>query len=187
MSKDTTAREYFSKGLTFNEFLATIKSNKDRFLSNYKEMQLTPDDETAFSGLPKRKNTIIRVLAIVEDWCPDVFRHLPILAKIVDTSNDIELRILFRDQNLDLMEQYLTNSCMSIPTIVFFDDDYNELGRWVERPKEATKFMLEVRHRLAQPGMTEQKLRDATRDIIDEEYQRRLKYEMVRELRELLN
>jgi len=65
-------------------------------------------------------------------------QNLPYIVKIAELNPLINLRILFRDQNLDVMDLYLTNGrARSIPKLVAFDENGNELFRWGPRPKAA--------------------------------------------------
>jgi hypothetical protein len=56
-----------------------------------------------------------------------------------------ELRVFFRDKELDLTHLFLNNGYMSIPVIVFFDKDWNEVGRWIERAHAATQKAFAIR------------------------------------------
>lgn len=77
-------------------------------------------------------------VVITEDWCGDSAQNLPYIVKIAEFNNKIELKIILRDQNLDVMDLYLTNGkSRSIPKLVAFDKDWNELFQWGPRPKEA--------------------------------------------------
>ncbi|MCY4455305.1 MAG: thioredoxin family protein, partial [Chloroflexi bacterium] len=73
-------------------------------------------------------------LCLGEDWCPDVWRGIPVIAKVSEQTG-MELRIFFRDKNKDIMSEFLNQGEFeSIPTIVFYDRDHNYLGHWIERP-----------------------------------------------------
>jgi hypothetical protein len=75
---------------------------------------------------------------LAENWCGDVHRNSPLIAHIVDAMPGAELRVFFRDQNADLRDTFLNNGYQSIPVVVFFDKDWNEIGRWMERAHAAT-------------------------------------------------
>lgn len=74
-------------------------------------------------------------LVLVETWCGDAAQNLPVFAKIAEANPNINLRILLRDENLDVMNQYLTNGGMSIPKLICLDQNLKELGTWGPRPK----------------------------------------------------
>ncbi len=81
-------------------------------------------------------------MVITEDWCGDSAQNLPYIAKIADCNPKIFLRIIPRDQNLDIMDLYLTNgNSRSIPKLIAFDMDGNELFQWGPRPLEAQKIV----------------------------------------------
>jgi len=73
------------------------------------------------------------------DWCGDVINNMPVLGKLASESGSLDVRVFLRDQHPDLMDQYLNQGqYKSIPVIAFFDDDFRELGRWIERPASVT-------------------------------------------------
>lgn len=77
---------------------------------------------------------------ITEAWCGDSAQILPILAKISSSSNNkIELQIILRDLNPKTMDKYLTNGSKSIPKLIAFDNNGNEIFTWGPRPAQAQK------------------------------------------------
>jgi hypothetical protein len=71
---------------------------------------------------------------LAESWCGDAAQNLPVFAKIAEANSNITIRILLRDENEELMNQYLTNGGKSIPKLICIDKDFNELGTWGPRP-----------------------------------------------------
>ena len=138
-------RERFESGLTYEQWLAAMTKNKERFEQNYQTATILPEDAAFFASLPEPLN----VLVLAEDWCGDVIANLPVLAKLAHAANGkLLLRIFLRDQNLDIMDQYLyQGKFRSIPTFVFFDQHMNEVGRWMERPQLARQEMDDGRSR----------------------------------------
>ena len=136
-------RERFETGLTYDQFKAQMTQNRERFEANERGVPLTPDDLAAFRRLPRPLN----VLAIGEDWCGDVIANLPILGRIAaESGGKLNLRVFLRDQNPDIMDQYLLRGeFKAIPVFVFFDDDFNELGRFIERPDSVTQLRAQKR------------------------------------------
>ena len=76
-------------------------------------------------------------MVLTEPWCGDSAQCLPFIAVLAAHNPRIKLRILPRDENLDIMDQYLTEGKRSIPLLVAFADDGAELFRWGPRPVEA--------------------------------------------------
>lgn len=76
-------------------------------------------------------------MVLTEPWCGDSAFILPVIAEAAQAHPDIDLRILLRDDNLDLMDRFLTGGSRSIPKLVGLDDDGTVLFTWGPRPEEA--------------------------------------------------
>ena len=86
---------------------------------------------------------------IGEDWCPDVWRGLPVMAKLGELTG-MEVRYFLRDQNKDIMAEFLKDGEFeSIPAVVLYDGDHNYLGHWIERSDRANSEMPQLREILA--------------------------------------
>ena len=110
--------ERFAAGLTYQEYRERIQRNQAKFDYNYDETRLADDDARAFRELASRPDGPARVLALAEDWCPDVFRGLPVMARIAEAAG-MELRVFSRDQNIDIMNEFLhQGKHQSIPVFV---------------------------------------------------------------------
>lgn len=71
-----------------------------------------------------------KLLVLAEDWCIDTSSTLPVLARWVEAVPGLELRILKRDENPELMNQYLTNGARSIPVVLILDREFREVAHW---------------------------------------------------------
>ncbi|AUC85991.1 thioredoxin family protein [Polaribacter sp. ALD11] len=80
-------------------------------------------------------------LVITEGWCGDAAQNLPVLNKIAATTDKIDLKIVLRDENLALMDLFLTNGGRSIPKLIALDKDNNVIDSWGPRPTIATKMV----------------------------------------------
>jgi thiol-disulfide isomerase/thioredoxin len=78
-------------------------------------------------------------LVIAEGWCGDAAQILPVLEKIASVSDDkIELKIVFRDENEELMQLFLTNKAKAIPKLIVIEKETGGLvGQWGPRPEGA--------------------------------------------------
>jgi hypothetical protein len=131
----SVTRERFEQGMTYDQYKGQMTRNQDRFSTNERRLTLDAADVAAFKALPAPLN----VLVIAEDWCGDVVNNLPILGRVAAESGTLNLRVFLRDQNLDLIDQYLREGKFrSIPVFVFFDAEFRELGRFIERPDSVT-------------------------------------------------
>jgi len=82
-------------------------------------------------------------MVITENWCGDSAQNLPYLALMAEENPFIDFKIILRDSNLDIMDQYLTNRTRSIPLLVAFNNNGDELFRWGARPKVVQDLFLQ--------------------------------------------
>jgi hypothetical protein len=125
--------EWFQKAMTADEYINSMTRNKEEMLSIYERFTLENEDKGRLELVKSQK---LRVIALSEDWCGDALLNNPILLRIAEASG-IEVRFLLRDQNLELMDQYLTNgTSRAIPIYIFMDQEGNEVGVWGPRAPE---------------------------------------------------
>ncbi|MEJ7862034.1 MAG: thioredoxin family protein [Pyrinomonadaceae bacterium] len=96
-------------------------------------------------------------LIITEGWCGDAAQNIPIIEKIAAETSNIETRYILRDENLDLMDRYLTNNARSIPKLICLDaETFEEIGAWGPRPQAAMDYFDEMKAQdLEKPQMME--------------------------------
>ncbi|MBM4765065.1 thioredoxin family protein [Bacillus sp. B15-48] len=129
-----TLNEWFKQGLTTSEYIANMKVNKERMLNIYNTFQLDVDDRTHLHQLQAQQ---LRALVLTADWCGDAMVNLPIFLRIANEAL-IDVRYFIRDENLELMDQYLTNGkSRSIPIIILIDQEGKEVAKWGPRAPEA--------------------------------------------------
>lgn len=76
-------------------------------------------------------------LIITEGWCGDASQTTPVINKIAELSvGKISVKFILRDQNLDIMEAYLTNGVRAIPIVIVLDQDLKVVTSWGSRPKD---------------------------------------------------
>jgi hypothetical protein len=86
-------------------------------------------------------------MVITETCCGDSAQNLPIIAKAAELNDKIDLRILLRDSNTDIIDHYLTNgTSRSIPILVAFDLYGNEIFKWGPRPDTAKTLVTNLKH-----------------------------------------
>ncbi len=128
----------FARGLTWSGFLATAAVNRDKFERNYNSPVLTEADLAFFRKAAALPNGPRKLLAIAEAWCGDVYRELPTAVRIAEAAG-MELRIFLRDENPDIMDEFLSNGGKSraIPVFVFYTDDLSYIAHFTERSATA--------------------------------------------------
>lgn len=132
----TLEQDYFEQAITLETYMAQMESNQEKSYSIYEKFT-TPSDKEFFELL-KEKNP--HILAITEDWCGDAMLNNAILRKISDAGG-VEVRCVYRDQNLELMDQYLTNGGRSIPKYLILSPDGEVLGQWGPRSAKVQEFV----------------------------------------------
>ena len=81
-------------------------------------------------------------LVITEGWCGDAAQILPVFNKMAELSDKVELRIVFRDENEELMNLFLTNKTKSIPKLIIIDKETGSVvNHWGPRPKGAVNLI----------------------------------------------
>ncbi|HEX8393206.1 MAG TPA: thioredoxin family protein [Longimicrobium sp.] len=92
-----------------------------------------------------------RILVISEDWCGDAFNTVPVMARLAEAVPGIELRVVKRDENLELMDAFLTNGSRSIPVAIVLRHDDTVAGHWGPRPPELQTFVLAEKRKGERP------------------------------------
>ena len=134
------AEEGRTSGLLQSEGrVSTTKLNVQKMNRIEKSMVIVPALEKIITGL---KHSYIW-LVISEAWCGDSAQNLPVIYDIASRTDRIDLRIIMRDENLDLMDRYSTNGSRSIPKLICINAGNMEvLGTWGPRPKPAQDMIM---------------------------------------------
>ena len=136
-------KEGKSTGLNQNEDLLNFTRLNDKRMKRL-------DKQTKLSELSKEKVQEIANdftwLVLTESWCGDAAHVLPVLNKFSEINSNIDLKVVLRDENEDLMNQFLTNGSKSIPKIIVIEKDTNKVvGSWGPRSKVATKMVMDYK------------------------------------------
>lgn len=87
-------------------------------------------------------NKPITWLAITESWCGDAAHVLPVINKMAELNDNIDFKLVLCDENLELMDAFLTNGGRSIPKVIMIDNEtgavFNTYG---PRPTKATNLV----------------------------------------------
>jgi len=151
------------------------KLNRQRMHRLEKIVKLEP--ETVFSIRSLDVKWIW--LVITEGWCGDAAQNIPIIEKIAAENEGIETRYILRDENLELIDQYLTNGARSIPKLIVLNADTLEVvGTWGARPKAAQ----ELFYKLKDQGIEKPQIMERLQRWYNEDRSRSIQ----REFRELI-
>lgn len=107
-----------------------------------KTIQVVDQVKTVLQNLSKEYTWLV----ISESWCGDAAQILPVINKMAEASDKIDLRIVLRDDNEDLMNLFLTNGTKSIPKLIIIDKATNEVvNDFGPRPKGAKQLILDYK------------------------------------------
>jgi len=157
-------KQYLDKSLTFDDYTGLIdrllaegkttgpnqseamlsygKLNRRRMQRLEKTIELSDEIKNVAVNLRRKLVWLI----ITEGWCGDAAQNIPSIEKIAAESVNIETRYILRDENLELMDQFLTDGARSIPKLVSLDAVTLEvLGTWGARPAGAQQLFQELK------------------------------------------
>lgn len=128
----------FEQGLRYADFVSQATVNRDKFEQFYNDSALTAEDISFFRKAAALPNGPAKILALAEAWCGDVYRELPTIARIAEAAG-ADLRIFLRDENPDIMDEFLSNDGKSraIPVFVFYTKDTRYIAHFTERSASA--------------------------------------------------
>ena len=157
-----TIKEATHNAMTYKEYrslvsnLAAAKSNSgpektaalaeytqlnDRRMNRWdKTLKIPLEIQEKISSIDRK----LTFLVLTESWCGDASPSLPVMNKIAELNPNINFKIVLRDDNLDLMNQFLTNGGMSIPKLIIQEEE-KILADWGPRPSNATKMVEEYK------------------------------------------
>lgn len=124
------------------DYLAYAELNEARLHRLDKTTKVEEDIIGKLTSLKKKYTWIV----ISECWCGDAAQIVPVLNKMAEVAENVELRIVMRDQNLELMDAFLTNGGRAIPKLIIVErDSLKVLGHWGPRPALAQKVITDYK------------------------------------------
>lgn len=151
-------KEYFDNGINYvkykeqmaNDFVTNsdtkikeyIALNQQRMRRVEKTFELSDKVTQEVENLKNKTYWLV----LTEHWCGDASQIIPALHKIEAASQGkLEMKLVYRDQNLKLMDQYLTNNGRAVPKLIQLDSNYTVIGVWGPRPAFAQKLVNELK------------------------------------------
>ena len=156
----------FESGKTFEEWLKAAKSDQNR-----QALQQALASQALLGALPRP----VYVVAIAEDWCGDVRRHVPVLQRLAHAAPNLEVRFFTREMHKDVFVRFLTNGGEAIPKFVFCSEDFVEVGNWGPMPSTPRKWIAQekacndvgsARQKVGEFYQTD-KHQESTRELLD--------------------
>jgi thiol-disulfide isomerase/thioredoxin len=129
----------FDSGLEFAAWLDAGETEQ-----NVEALRQFYDEQVIAEGVQAKLKAVskpVHVIAIAEDWCPDVIRHAPALQKMADLNDNLRVRYISREDHPEVFVRFLTNGGEAIPKFIFLSDQFAECGNWGPMP-EALKELI---------------------------------------------
>jgi hypothetical protein len=158
-------KSHIEKSMTFTEYLKLIDdllleskttgANQSEAMFGYgklnrqrmKRLEKTVELNDSLKEKARSVNAKWIWLILTEGWCGDAALNIPIIEKIAAENPNIETRYLLRDENLELMDKYLTFNARSIPKLICLNaETFEEIGTWGPRPQAAMDYYFEMKH-----------------------------------------
>src|SRR2546423_13551913 len=119
-------RERYYSGESFQDFLARPTVSHELWIALAQRVVIPVEFCTRVEALGGEWH----LLVLSEDWCGDAVNIVPIVARLAGSGDNIDMRILARDRNLDIMDAHLTHrKTRPIPVVILFKDKVEESGR----------------------------------------------------------
>ena len=121
------------KGLTLQEYIGRMEVFQKQMQQRVNEIRITSAE---FQKL-KAFDQIRKILVVTEAWCLDSLMNVPIIAKIVEASPNIEMKLIIRSEYPELTQYFSEQGYLNIPLCWVMNADFSFCGAWVERPQTA--------------------------------------------------
>lgn len=128
-----------STGVLQTDALANYTMLNDKRMKRLDKTTKLPD-----ATISKIKQVTAKTtwLVLTESWCGDAAQSMPVMQKFAEQNSKIDVKVILRDENLDLMNHFLYNNTLSIPRLIAFNEDTQEvIGDWGPRPSKLTKIV----------------------------------------------
>jgi hypothetical protein len=135
-----TLREHWDAALEFGAFLETASADPTLWRELYARVRVPVEAVARARAL----RVGWHLLVLSEDWCGDAVNTVPVLARLAAEAGNLQLRLLARDENPELMDAHLTGTTRSIPVVMALDPDFQEHGWWGPRPSELQRWFNET-------------------------------------------
>lgn len=129
---------------TRKDTMEYIVLNAQRIKRLDKTLKINPEDIQKISAI---KNKLLWIV-ITEPWCGDAAQIVPMINKMAEISQNIELKLVLRDQNLPLMDEFLTSGARAIPKLIIVNpENFEVLASWGARPETATQLVQQCKEK----------------------------------------
>ncbi len=135
---DLVAKEA-TTGTEQTEALINYTMLNDRRMKRWdKTIKVSEDISQKMEALNSKQTWLV----LTESWCGDAAHVMPAIHKLAELNDNIDFKVVMRDENEDLMNEFLTNGGKSIPKLILIDETTGTvLDSYGPRPSKATKMV----------------------------------------------
>ena len=133
------SRARYNGGETFADFMARPTKNHELWVAIYKRAAIPIEISARLEALGGHWH----LLVLSEDWCGDAVNMVPLIARLTESVSNMDMRILARDENPDIMDAHLTGTSRSIPIVILLNQKFQECGWWGPRPRALQQWVIE--------------------------------------------
>ena len=113
----------------FPEYVGSVRKHAEIWQALARTAAVAPEAVERLRALASS----LKLLVLSEDWCSDCFSTVPVVARLAELAG-VDLRVLGRDANPDLMDKRLSTGTRSIPVVMALDNDFVVRAWWGPRP-----------------------------------------------------
>ena len=119
------------------EQIEFTKLNERRLKRWNKTLKISDDTQNKIKQYNKKTTWLV----LTESWCGDAAHIVPVINKVAELNNKINLRLVLRDENEELMNEFLTNGGKAIPKLIALDEENKMIGEFGSRPSIAAQLV----------------------------------------------
>jgi hypothetical protein len=123
-------RDSFEQAVPYRAFIEGARTNAELWRAIAARALIDPRQIQAVEETARRWHLLI----LADDWCGDAVNTVPYFGALGELANNLDVRVLARDQNPEAMNAHLTNGARAIPVVILLDEQFNERAWWAPRP-----------------------------------------------------
>lgn len=124
-------------------YMDAARLNQSRMDRLDRKARFSPDLEALLASLDKN----YLLLALTEGWCGDAAQLLPLINHLAEATDKLTLSLVLRDENLELMDHFLTDGGRGIPKVLILDpESLAVLADWGPRPAPAQELAMDYKY-----------------------------------------
>lgn len=139
---------FFSKALTYDEYVSRLGENLALHQQHYKKFEIPVESAAEIKRIKP-----LNILVLTEPWCGDSLAVFPVVKRMSESNPRWDIKVLQRDENTELMDQFLTRGGRAIPVFLFLEKNGSLIFRWGPRPKAAQDIFEQFRMQISEGKM----------------------------------